>query len=1051
MKRRNSEAGRESDEKAEEKLRVAQEEQFGNDGDDGTATGTFAVLRKYDLSAAAAALTARNGAQYTGGVSNGTDGAADGLGGSESVYQSMYRSVFDRSRTTTPPNALANVSDEDSSTASDSRARRKPSKPAPANVFFIVLRHGHLMLYDSPAQLEVRHVISLAHHSVSLSDDGGDDVAVDEPMTDGDLFIKRTAIVLSPLVATANGDRQTQALAPKPFYLFTPTSILKESFYHALLLASPSPPTPQLLDPHDLIKLQTNLHSTLMTAETRALNAITSRIFLALGSTDLLKDFVRAKIEKKISRVQKPGFITALALQTIDLGNAAPVLVNLRLKNLNISGDVTISCDVRYTGGISLTLAAQARLDLGPRFKARTVDLLLASSLKRLSGHMLVRIKPPPSNRLWFCFDGMPDMEIKIEPVVSSRQITYGFILRQIEERIRAVIAETLVKPNWDDIQFFDTRGQKVRGGIWKSEGDDEAELEDAPGERQMLARKGEKTMSMPVLPQVDAEAESTSSGTETPRRDREAELKRRSVVSLPAQASSTPHLPTIDSEERVHPSQPPRPLRSPSLTSPAASAPSVALDGSSANFDPSVKPPPQKARTWGRRHLAQPPARKEAVDAVREVRDRSFYTRETDGTANGGESSTGRVVGSEDDEPSSSSTANPGRTATGLSTASAASSASASTVGTTASAQSESVRQKKAANLLAAATTATTAAKNWSWNAIQNRAAKNTAGRRSSEASGVQSPQEPMGRGQPLPPPGMPLPGPQREKSLWAGSGFAVPGLSGSMKRKPVLPKRPAEKVYGNSAEARSADAVDEFGDWEENSGDRIEEERQTPEKSTPVASTRTEAKVPPPLPKRRQPEGEPALTSAEGSDAVNAVPSHALDAAQLATGMKPHSGTSPNAETLEANSGEADLDTTTSHLSAGSIAPSPNSRTSKADTATHPPSNPTALPAKPVDPETQPSNSDPEDMVVVAAPVESGRNTPVPAARDQEVERQESHDAMPTYDGDGWGEAGDGAKHDQADYGARVDEDWDDEVEEGMPKASFSRSRDDGFELHQ
>ena len=39
----------------------------------------------------------------------------------------------------------------------------------------------------------------------------------------------------------------------------------------------------------------------------------------------------------------------------------------------------------------------------------------------------------------------MPKMEMAIEPIVSSRQITYTVILRQIENRIKEVVAETLV------------------------------------------------------------------------------------------------------------------------------------------------------------------------------------------------------------------------------------------------------------------------------------------------------------------------------------------------------------------------------------------------------------------------------------------------------------------------------------------------------------------------------------------------------------------------------------------------------------------------------
>jgi len=106
-------------------------------------------------------------------------------------------------------------------------------------------------------------------------------------------------------------------------------------------------------------------------------------------------------------------------------------------------------------------------MNLGARFKPREVNLLLAVLLKRLEGHGVIRIKPPPSNRLWFSFERMPKMELAIEPIVGSRQVAWGPILRIIESRIREVIEESVVLPYYDDIPFTDTIDQRFRGGIW--------------------------------------------------------------------------------------------------------------------------------------------------------------------------------------------------------------------------------------------------------------------------------------------------------------------------------------------------------------------------------------------------------------------------------------------------------------------------------------------------------------------------------------------------------------------------------------------------------
>merc|ERR1711939_830070 len=82
----------------------------------------------------------------------------------------MYRSIFDRKPVNSPI---------------ENKGVKRGN-----NVFYVVLRHGHLMLFDDDEQLEVRHVVSLAHHKVSIYS-GGDETP------EGELFIKRNALCLS--------------------------------------------------------------------------------------------------------------------------------------------------------------------------------------------------------------------------------------------------------------------------------------------------------------------------------------------------------------------------------------------------------------------------------------------------------------------------------------------------------------------------------------------------------------------------------------------------------------------------------------------------------------------------------------------------------------------------------------------------------------------------------------------------------------------------------------------------------------------------------------
>ncbi|KAJ5766481.1 uncharacterized protein N7511_004097 [Penicillium nucicola] len=414
---------------------------------------------------------------------------------SPSVYQAMYRSLFDRKQTPSIEPAKSNGK-------TTKRAR---------NVFYIVLRHGHLMLYDDANQVEVRYVISLAHHDVSIYGGEGD-------IPEGELWLKRNAICLSRRLDSL-GDLGGPT---PPFYLFSENLSEKEDFYIVMLRnqnrlwdSADRPPKHQEFDVKHIVTLVQRLHSSEEQLQTRWINAFLGRLFLALYRTPQLEEFVRSKIVKKISRVNKPNFISKVGLQRIDMGEGAPFITNPRLKDLTVDGNCCIEADLQYTGNFRLEISATVRIDLGPRFKAREVDIVLAVVLKKLEGHLLVRFKPPPSNRIWMSFETMPKMEMDIEPIVSSKQITYSLILRTIESKIREVVAESIVLPFWDDVPFHDTLGQAFRGGLWQRDdpdSNDQVDIPDESGESpatpksvgsdpiEVLKSKDDRTMSMPVL-----------------------------------------------------------------------------------------------------------------------------------------------------------------------------------------------------------------------------------------------------------------------------------------------------------------------------------------------------------------------------------------------------------------------------------------------------------------------------------------------------------------------------------------------------------------------
>lgn len=424
-------------EKAKKDLADKFKSRPGDGGD--VAAGFFAVCREY----------------VPGGVNGKPPERTTPAGStvvqpkSDSVYQSIYRGIFDRKPNNNPL---------------DNKSSGKPQRRG-GNVFYVVLRHGHLMLFDDDEQLEVRHVVALAHHDVSITN-GGDRIP------EGELWIKRNAICLTR--KTDAGEVTVDGTVSKPFFLFSENCSDKEDFYFALLRnqehnpnSKNNPPTPLLYDVKHCIDLVQKLHSSEEHMQTRWINALLGRIFLALYKTSDIENYIRAKVTKKISRVKTPSFLSGITLRKVDMGEGAPYLTNPRLKDLTVDGECVVEADVKYTGNFRLEVAATARIELGGRFKPREVNVVLAVVLRKIEGHALVRIKAPPSNRLWMSFQTMPKMEMTIEPIVSSRQITYTLILRQIENRIKEVFAETLVYPNWDDSPFSHTEFKKWRGGIW--------------------------------------------------------------------------------------------------------------------------------------------------------------------------------------------------------------------------------------------------------------------------------------------------------------------------------------------------------------------------------------------------------------------------------------------------------------------------------------------------------------------------------------------------------------------------------------------------------
>ncbi|KAI9836978.1 MAG: hypothetical protein M1837_003138 [Sclerophora amabilis] len=678
---------------------------------------------------------------------------------SPSVYQSMYRSLFDRRQAPTLEPG-------------------KPGKKA-SNVFFVVLRLGHLMLYLDSEQVTLRHVFSLAHYDVGLYDGSN------ELIPEGELWIKRNAISLTRKAHLR--DSNPDGSASHQLFLFSENCSEKEDFYFALLQnqdqkADVPNHAPRVLhyDVKHIVSLVQRLHSSEEQLQTRWINALIGRLFLSIYKSADMEQFVRNKVNKKIARVKKPAFLSDIFLQKIDMGEGPPYITNPRLKDLTVDGHCAVEADVRYSGNFRLEIATTARIELGARFKVREVNLVLAVVFKKLEGHGIIRFKPPPSNRMWITFETMPKIEMSIEPIVSSRQITYGVILRQIENRIREVIAETVVAPHWDDIPFTETLNQAFRGGIWadsepqhrsaepESEAVDDADLGHAAEEVKSMdtslkddepdldsLRSREKTMSMPALapfPSLSKKSRKAGLSTQSLVDNNEATASSTSVETKkrPAKPKATASSTSIETTKRP---EKPKAVRAGSFA--AASAPLVSMDAT--NVDA------MKSQT--------DTSRKDAASAMIEISHRSLPDSPDESpvgspsqpsvfaeTAESNSSTSSKGSYGSDDSTPEVQTETPGRTPQPSSPASTGggsakslhafardSSRSASTTSFGKSMAMSADKKQSLANL-------GSAAKKWSWGVMNKNHERQSSLDANGEIPKEGTKENPIGRGQPIP-----------------------------------------------------------------------------------------------------------------------------------------------------------------------------------------------------------------------------------------------------------------------------------------------------------
>jgi len=175
------------------------------------------------------------------------------------------------------------------------------------------------------------------------------------------------------------------------------------------------------------------------------ISALLARTMFNVHRAAEVEAFIREKFVKRTETLLLPFFLGPLKLDAVDVGRCAPVLGNGRLHSAAHNGELIGSLDISYGGGLTLQISTSVT-------KPVFVPIVIRVAVKRLSGRVMVKIKGPPSDRLWFGFYRLPDYEIDVEPVVSSVALTWGPIQRAIAGQIEAGLKEFVVLPNMDEL-----------------------------------------------------------------------------------------------------------------------------------------------------------------------------------------------------------------------------------------------------------------------------------------------------------------------------------------------------------------------------------------------------------------------------------------------------------------------------------------------------------------------------------------------------------------------------------------------------------------------
>lgn len=139
-------------------------------------------------------------------------------------------------------------------------------------------------------------------------------------------------------------------------------------------------------------------------------------------------------------------------------GAAAADMLRKGLETVMVNSDGSVVRVADTEAGVSGSEKAQSSKGRLKAMLARVADqvssipITMSLKLVSLKGTLRIQIKPPPTDRIWFCFTSKPTVQLEPAPFIGDRKITTGLVINFITNRIMMLIQDTLVLPNCEGI-----------------------------------------------------------------------------------------------------------------------------------------------------------------------------------------------------------------------------------------------------------------------------------------------------------------------------------------------------------------------------------------------------------------------------------------------------------------------------------------------------------------------------------------------------------------------------------------------------------------------